>query len=48
MHRVDAYGTLLPDCSESIACDVREGIDGKLNAKLKLLAGVVDVKFDAL
>jgi hypothetical protein len=48
MHRVDADGTLLPDCSESIAGDVREGKDGKLNAKLKLLAGLLDVKFDAL
>jgi hypothetical protein len=31
MHRVDADGTLLPDCSESIAGDAREGKDGKLN-----------------
>ena len=48
IHRVDADGMLLPDCSESIAGDVREGKDGKLNAKLKLLAGLLDVKFDAL
>jgi eukaryotic-like serine/threonine-protein kinase len=48
MHRVGADGMLLPDYSESIAGDVREGKDGKLNAKLKLLAGLLDVKFDAL
>jgi hypothetical protein len=48
MHRVRVDGTLLPDCSESIAGDAREGKDGKLNAKLKLLAGLLDVKFDAL
>ena len=34
--------------AEPIAADAREGKDGKVNAKLKLIAGVLGVNFDAL
>ncbi len=34
--------------TEPIAADARPGQDGKANAKLKLLAGLLDVGFDAL
>ena len=34
--------------TEPIAADAREGKDGKANAKLKLIAGLLDVGFDAL
>jgi tetratricopeptide (TPR) repeat protein len=34
--------------TEPIAADAREGKDGKPNAKLKLIAGMLDVGFDAL
>jgi tetratricopeptide (TPR) repeat protein len=34
--------------TEPIAADARPGKDGKTNAKLKLIAGVLDVNFDAL
>ena len=33
---------------EPIAADAREDKDGKVNAKLKLIAGVLGVDFDAL
>jgi eukaryotic-like serine/threonine-protein kinase len=47
-HHVSLDGSLLPARSEPIAGDAREGKDGKLNAKLKLLAGLLDIDFDAL
>ena len=47
-YRVDLDGAILPARSEPIAADAREGKDGKFNAKLKLLAGLLDVKCDAL
>jgi tetratricopeptide (TPR) repeat protein len=34
--------------TEPIAADVRPGKDGKTNAKLKLIAGMLDIGFDAL
>ncbi|HEY2397241.1 MAG TPA: toll/interleukin-1 receptor domain-containing protein [Rudaea sp.] len=34
--------------TEPIAADAREGKDGKANAKLKLIAGLLDVGFDTL
>ncbi|WP_267224398.1 TIR domain-containing protein [Dyella silvae] len=34
--------------AEPIAADAREGKDGKTNAKLKLIAGLLDIGFDAL
>ena len=47
-YRVGANGSISPGLTEPIAADAREGKDGKLNAKLKLLAGLLDVNFDAL
>ena len=41
-------GQLLPLRTEPIAGDARAGKDGKLNAKLKLLAGLLHLNFDAL
>ena len=46
--RVGVDGAILPIPCEPIAADVREGKDGKPNTKLKLLAGLFDVNFDAL
>lgn len=34
--------------TEPVAADVRPGEDGKLNAKLKLIAGILDIGFDQL
>jgi hypothetical protein len=48
VYHVSADESLLPARAEPIAGDAREGKDGKLNAKLKLLAGLLDVNFDAL
>ena len=48
VYQLGLDGSLLPAPSEPIAGDAREGKDGKLNAKLKLLAGLLDVNFDAL
>jgi eukaryotic-like serine/threonine-protein kinase len=44
----DAAGHPTREPSEPIAADVRGGRDGKHNAKLKLIAGLLDVGFDAL
>src|SRR5262249_5804769 len=41
-------GTLSPQRTEPIAADAREGKDGKNNAKLKLLAGLLGVSYDEL
>jgi hypothetical protein len=47
-HRVAQDGTLSPQRTEPIAADVREGKDGKNNAKLKLLAGLLGISYDDL
>lgn len=45
---LDASGKPTNERTEPIAADAREGKDGKANAKLKLVAGMLDVGFDAL
>jgi tetratricopeptide (TPR) repeat protein len=45
---VDADGKLTDRPTEPIAADARPGKDGKTNAKLKLIAGMLDIGFDAL
>jgi tetratricopeptide (TPR) repeat protein len=47
-YKLDADGNLSSVRTEPIAADARPGKDGKNNAKLKLLAGVLGVGFDAL
>ena len=44
----DADGRPTAERTEPIAADARSGKDGKPNAKLKLIAGMLDVGFDAL
>ena len=44
----DADGRPTPEKTEPIAADARPGKDGKQHAKLKLIAGMLDVGFDAL
>ena len=46
--QIGADGQPTPQRTEPIAADAREGKDGKANAKLKLIAGLLDVGFDAL
>ena len=46
--QVDADGQPTIQPAEPIAADARPGKDGKGNAKLKLIAGLLDVGFDAL
>jgi len=46
--RVDERGELSEEPAEPIAADAREGKDGKRNALLKLIAGIVDVPYDEL
>jgi len=46
--RVDDQGRLTSDRTEPIAADTRLGKDGKANAKLKLIAGLLGVGFDEL
>ncbi|HET7161773.1 MAG TPA: toll/interleukin-1 receptor domain-containing protein, partial [Rhodanobacteraceae bacterium] len=45
---LDANGQPTSERTEPIAADARPGKDGKPNAKLKLIAGMLDVGFDAL
>lgn len=45
---LDDDGELTRQHAEPIAADAREGKDGKRQAKLKLIAGLLDVGFDAL
>ncbi|MEP6938965.1 MAG: toll/interleukin-1 receptor domain-containing protein [Rudaea sp.] len=45
---IGADGELSTQRAEPIAADARPGRDGKDNAKLKLIAGLLDVGFDAL
>jgi tetratricopeptide (TPR) repeat protein len=47
-YKLDADGNLGTTRTEPIAADARPGKDGKSNAKLKLIAGVLGVGFDAL
>ena len=44
----DEHGQPTHERTEPIAADARPGKDGKANAKLKLLAGLLDVGFDQL
>ena len=46
--RVGADGELTQERTEPIAGDARKTKDGKLNAKLKLIAGLIGVGYDAL
>ncbi|EKO39306.1 MAG: WD40 repeat-containing protein [Solidesulfovibrio magneticus str. Maddingley MBC34] len=46
--RVDAEGNLTGERSEPIAADIRPGMDGRQNALLKLVAGLLGVGFDTL
>ena len=46
--QLDADGQLTTQHAEPIAADARAGKDGRTNAKLKLVAGMLDVGFDAL
>ncbi len=46
--RVDALGALTDVRTEPAAADARKAKDGKRNAKLKLLAGILDISFDQL
>ncbi|WP_027484714.1 toll/interleukin-1 receptor domain-containing protein [Rhodanobacter sp. OR87] len=47
-HPLGADGELSHQSTEPIAADARAGKDGKANAKLKLIAGMLDLGFDAL
>ncbi|HEY9110654.1 MAG TPA: toll/interleukin-1 receptor domain-containing protein [Rhodanobacteraceae bacterium] len=46
--KLDANGQPTIERTEPIAADVRPGQDGRHGAKLKLIAGMLDVGFDAL
>lgn len=47
-YRLDSHGQLSAERTEPIAADARDGKDGKANARLKLIAGMLGVGFDAL
>jgi tetratricopeptide (TPR) repeat protein len=47
-YRLDGSGSLSGERAEPIAADARPGSDGKANAKLKLIAGMLDVGYDEL
>ncbi len=47
-YRVGSNGTLTSERTEPIAADARKGADGKRNALLKVIAGILGVHFDAL
>lgn len=47
-YQLDAVGELSDARSEPIAADARDSKDGKSNAKIKLIAGMLGVGFDAL
>jgi WD40 repeat protein len=47
-YKVDSDGNVTTTRTEPIAADARPGKDGKTNALLKLLAGVLGVPYDAL
>ncbi len=48
LHAVSPAGEILADRTEPIASDVRVQADGKANALLKVLAGLLGVSFDEL
>ena len=45
---LDADGAVTTERSEPLAADAREGMDGWKNACLKLIAGILEVRFDEL
>ena len=47
-YRLGDDGELSDDRAEPIAADVRDGKDGKADARLKIIAGMLGVGFDAL
>ena len=47
-HQLSPQGELSEEPAEPIAADAREGKDGKRNALLKLIAGIVGVPYDEL
>jgi eukaryotic-like serine/threonine-protein kinase len=47
-YAVDADGHLTSERTEPIAADIRPGRDSKANARLKLVAGLLGIGFDAL
>jgi hypothetical protein len=47
-YRVDRAGELTTERTEPIAADARKGKDGRVNAKFKLLAGILGVGYDEL
>lgn len=47
-YQLDSNGQPTHERAEPIAADARPGKDGKANAKLKLIAGLLDVGFDQL
>src|SRR4051812_1981921 len=47
-YRLGENDTISTDRTEPIAADARQGKDGKNNAKLKLLAGLIGVNYDDL
>lgn len=47
-YRFGADGQLCSERTEPIAADAREGKDGRNNAKLKLLAGLLGINYDEL
>ena len=46
--RVNSQGEMTEEPTEPIAADARKGKDGKANAKLKLLSGILNVGYDEL
>jgi hypothetical protein len=48
LRRLTSQGELSDEPAEPIAADAREGKDGKRNALLKLIAGIVGVPYDEL
>jgi len=47
-YRVAADGSLTDEKIEPLAADLRKGGDGRTKAKLKLMAGILDIPFDQL
>lgn len=47
-YKVDTHGQISDERVEPIAADLRPGKDGKLNTKLKTIAGILGVSFDEL
>jgi WD40 repeat protein len=47
-YQVDESGVVTEEAAEPLAADARDEGDGKSNALLKLIAGILDVDYDAL